>query len=525
MIGGAALFSVNTASAFPSRATTITNYCSSNGYDLLPEYAADTCDAACHNNAAGVTAFNNGDYEYFCPAATAPTCTDADNDGYFAEGGDCGTEADFNDNNAAAYPGAAENCSDGIDNDGNGLIDANDPNAVGCSGGCTDNDADGYSVEGGSCGPIDCDDNNGSVNPGAVEACTDGIDNNCNGQVDTADPNAVGCANNCTDQDGDGYSSSGGSCGPLDCNDNDPDVNPGASEVCDDGSDNNCNGLVDSADNVCQSTGECERKWWRRKGRHHRHDDCPVDNGGGDDDGNDDGGNGGGDTGGGFTHPFGWTNPTASHQDFVDENGVGECLSCHSIDPADEGSATSCYNCHGQEWDDNAGGGNGGGNAFTHPFGWTNPTASHQNYVSQNGVDECTSCHSTDPADRGSATSCYNCHGQLWDNNAGGGNGGGGGFTHPFGWTNPTRSHQDFVDENGVGECLSCHSIDPADKGSATSCYNCHGQEWDGTGTGGGDGGDDNEDNNDGGDNNDDEDNNDGGDRERDRGRDRRHRD
>ena len=41
-----------------------------------------------------------------------------------------------------------------------------------------DNDGDGYSVAQG-----DCDDNNASINPNAIENC-DGIDNNCNGSID-----------------------------------------------------------------------------------------------------------------------------------------------------------------------------------------------------------------------------------------------------------------------------------------------------------------------------------------------------
>lgn len=53
---------------------------------------------------------------------------------------------------------------------------------------CTDNDLDGYSIEGGACGLIDCNDNNRFINPGAVEICTDGIDNNCSGLIDLADP-------------------------------------------------------------------------------------------------------------------------------------------------------------------------------------------------------------------------------------------------------------------------------------------------------------------------------------------------
>lgn len=48
---------------------------------------------------------------------------------------------------------------------------------------CTDNDNDGYSVEGGSCGLVDCNDNNAAINPGATEVC-DNVDNDCDGLVD-----------------------------------------------------------------------------------------------------------------------------------------------------------------------------------------------------------------------------------------------------------------------------------------------------------------------------------------------------
>ncbi len=89
-----------------------------------------------------------------------------------------------------------------------------------------DGDGDGFYLEGGGCGPIDCNDMDAGVNPGAAEDCSDGIDNNCNGLVDDEDPVAVGCpvTDLCTDQDGDGFSVQGGVCGPVDCDDDNVEV-------------------------------------------------------------------------------------------------------------------------------------------------------------------------------------------------------------------------------------------------------------------------------------------------------------
>lgn len=48
------------------------------------------------------------------------------------------------------------------------------------------------------------------------------------------------------DNDGDGYTAIGSCTGSMDdCDDNDASVNPGAKEICGDGKDNNCNGLID----------------------------------------------------------------------------------------------------------------------------------------------------------------------------------------------------------------------------------------------------------------------------------------
>jgi hypothetical protein len=123
---------------------------------------------------------------------------------------------------------------------------------------CTDADGDGFNVQGDSCGARDCNDQDNTIHPDAVELCNDGIDNNCNGLTDSNDPQAQNCPLNqiCEDQDGDGFSPTGGYCGPLDCDDLDAARNPGEDEICSDTRDNDCDGLVDLADNECNG-GDC----------------------------------------------------------------------------------------------------------------------------------------------------------------------------------------------------------------------------------------------------------------------------
>ncbi len=60
--------------------------------------------------------------------------------------------------------------------------------------GCMDADHDGYGI-GSACLGSDCVDNDNSVHSGAREVCGDGIDNNCNGLIDDDDPGVLaGCA-------------------------------------------------------------------------------------------------------------------------------------------------------------------------------------------------------------------------------------------------------------------------------------------------------------------------------------------
>ena len=116
-----------------------------------------------------------------------------------------------------------------------GVIEVNPSNV--------DNDLDGYLLS------EDCDDNDSFINPGMIEVC-DGVDNNCDGNIDE---NVL--TRFYSDSDGDGYGLSenflelceaptGYVRNGNDCDDTDEGRYPGAIEFCD-GVDNNCNDDID----------------------------------------------------------------------------------------------------------------------------------------------------------------------------------------------------------------------------------------------------------------------------------------
>jgi len=163
-------------------------------------------------------------------------CEDRDGDG-FGTGLDCAGDEDCDDANARVNPDAEDRCGNGIDEDCDGE-DALCP-------GCEDLDGDGYGVGAGCAGQQDCDDAAARRHPGADEVCDDDIDQDCDGED-------LECAG-CRDQDGDGYGLGNG-CEDFDCNDQREDVNPGAEEICDNGVDEDCNGL----DLVCGGDGDAD---------------------------------------------------------------------------------------------------------------------------------------------------------------------------------------------------------------------------------------------------------------------------
>ncbi|MFT4626463.1 MAG: hypothetical protein ACI8PZ_005140 [Myxococcota bacterium] len=165
-------------------------------------------------------------------------------------------------NDAACDGGCPEDmhCSDGRDNDGDGAIDCADPDCDGrgcreadwCDDG-RDNDGDGAI----DCSDLDC------VNPDTCpEDCTDEVDNDGDGLLDCLDPDCDGeCPEWCIDgrdndgdglvdlddpqcdEDGDGFAPE--SRGGEDCNDRAPGTNPGAEDICEDGIDQDCDGVDD----------------------------------------------------------------------------------------------------------------------------------------------------------------------------------------------------------------------------------------------------------------------------------------
>ena len=199
---------------------------------------------------------------------------DADGDGFGtgeavvacdAPAGTVAADGDCDDLLDIVFPGAPEVC-DGLDNDCSGVADDGpdgDP-------WYTDADGDGYGDPATvvfSCtqppGTVafagDCDDGNPAVNPDAEEVC-DGIDNDCANGIDVG---ASGGSTWYADADGDAFGDpntstvaclapAGFVVDDQDCDDQRPEVNPGADEVCN-GFDDNCDDVVDT-DAIDQGT-------------------------------------------------------------------------------------------------------------------------------------------------------------------------------------------------------------------------------------------------------------------------------
>ena len=121
-----------------------------------------------------------------------------------------------------------------------------------------DLDLDGYAAA------VDCDDSNPAVWPGAEERC-DGLDNNCNNEIDEVD--SVDAALWFRDSDGDGFGNPAvgvAACeapasfvgDATDCDDSQPAVYPGADEICWDGFSNDCDADPEEVRVSCDLEGD-----------------------------------------------------------------------------------------------------------------------------------------------------------------------------------------------------------------------------------------------------------------------------
>jgi hypothetical protein len=162
-----------------------------------------------------------------CAVVPLDTSPDGDADGFSTAHGDC------DDLDDEVYPGAIEVADNGKDDDcvGGDLITS--PPAD------TDVDNDGYDP------PADCDDDDIDVNPGETETYNQ-KDDDCDGGVDE------GFSAYYADSDNDGYGTGDASWHDTvpadsatvagDCDDEDESVHPGATDVRDDGIDQDCSG-------------------------------------------------------------------------------------------------------------------------------------------------------------------------------------------------------------------------------------------------------------------------------------------
>ena len=159
------------------------------------------------------------------------------------------------------------NCSDGIDNDGDGLVDGDDPDCqvpptqegppgdATCSDGI-DNDQDG-AIDGAD---SDCQTPPTTEGPPGDETCSDGIDNDQDGAIDGADSDCVPgpttegppgdpTCSDTIDNDQDGATDGADS----DCQTPPTTEGPPGDPTCTDGIDNDQDGATDSADSGCQT--------------------------------------------------------------------------------------------------------------------------------------------------------------------------------------------------------------------------------------------------------------------------------
>jgi len=165
--------------------------------------------------------------------------------------------------NADAGAKPQEICGNGVDDDGNGLTDCQDPRCAGALGCAVTPELCDNSIDDDGDGQIDCQDPDCLSDPaclGKVELCGNGIDDDGDGLTDCQDPKCVNdpaCSgkhelcDNGVDDDGDGR---------LDCEDPDCKSLPGCKqkEDCTNGVDDDGDGKLDCDDPDCFTHPHCK---------------------------------------------------------------------------------------------------------------------------------------------------------------------------------------------------------------------------------------------------------------------------
>lgn len=249
----------------------------------IVEICIDNIDNDCNGSLDALDEVCAMDYLDFDGDGWCAVGPDLNLDGDCSDSGEQAEDGDSAPNDPTIYPGAPENCTDFKDNDGDGLVDLDDDQCVRT----VDADGDGWCPFGddlngdGDCtdenevsGEGDCDDSDPDIHPGVTELCFNRRDDNCDGRVNLDDNQCFGWL----DRDGDGFCPWGtdrnldGDCRDeaepagdegteipeIDCDDRNASIGPRATEICDDGVDNDCDDQPDLADLACPCTELCD---------------------------------------------------------------------------------------------------------------------------------------------------------------------------------------------------------------------------------------------------------------------------